>query len=210
MNNHLQIETLLLGPLNTNCYILSDGETRSAVVIDPADDGQLIYNHLTKNNLILVKILLTHGHYDHIGGIVSLKSLSNAPIFIHSLDAEMLTNPEKNFSVFIGTPYKSPEPDGFLNDGELITVGKKQVRVFHTPGHSQGSVSFACDGFVIVGDTLFNGSVGRTDFPGSSFDILIQSIQSKLLTLPDDTIAYPGHGPETTIGKERKGNPFFV
>lgn len=208
-NEELHIKTIELGPLQTNCYIVVDPNLKKAVVVDPGDEGGRIWRMIQEEGWILEKILITHGHYDHIGGVASLKKASGAEVWIHEIDSEMLENPEKNFSFFMGSSYAC-QCDGFLKENQTIPVGSSELRVLHTPGHTQGSVSFLGNGFVIVGDTLFNNSVGRTDFPGSSGSVLLDSIRNKLLVLDDTTMVYPGHGPSTTIGDERKGNPFLV
>lgn len=210
MKNSLRIVGFPLGPLQTNCYIVCEEDSRKAVVVDPADDGQRIWKILQDEEWVLEKILLTHGHIDHIGGVASLKELAGAEVWIHEKDSTMLTNPERNFSAFMGSSYTCQGADSFLEEDQVIGIGDSEIRVLHTPGHSQGSVSFLGNDFVIVGDTLFQGSVGRTDFPGSSTTELLNSIQQKLMVLDDETRVYPGHGPSTTIGQERKENPFLV
>jgi len=210
VNRHLKIMVLELGPLQTNCYILADEYSSNAVVIDPGYEGRKVGEIIQNNNWNLEKILLTHGHFDHIGGVNFLQSFTKADVWIHPNDECMLSDPDKNFSAHWGTPYQVQKPYCQLQDGINIRLGREKIEVLHTPGHSHGSVAFMCDNFVIVGDTLFNGSVGRTDFPGSSHKQLISSIQKKLLVLSDELIVYPGHGPSTTIGKEKNENPFLA
>lgn len=210
MEGSIIIESMKLGNLQTNCYIVAEQYSQKAVVIDPADEGDLIYRTLRERGWSLEKILLTHGHIDHIFGLNNLREQADAEVWIHQADSDMLADPVKNLSLFMGNAYTSREADGFLVEGEMIAFGSAEIEVIHTPGHTQGSVGFFGDGFVIVGDTLFRGSVGRTDFPGSSAEALIDSIRQKLLILPDETQVYPGHGPQTTIDEERRSNPFLA
>jgi len=210
MKSPLSITSLELGPLQTNCYIVAHDPSKKTVVVDPADDGERIARILGDREWVLERILLTHGHFDHIGGVNDLRMRTGAEVWIHAEDAEMLENAEKNFSSYLGFPCTSQKPDGFLEEDKVITLGPAEIRVLHTPGHSKGSVSFLGDGFVVVGDTLFQGGVGRSDFPGCSAELLLSSIDHKLMILPDETVVYPGHGPSTTIGRERKENPFLV
>jgi len=206
----VEIDTLELGPLGTNCYILYDKESGEAVVIDPADDAERIWQGIVGKGLELKRILLTHAHFDHIGGVAELKEKSGADICIHSDDAQMLINPERNFSLYTGRIVRCPEANIFIDDGDSFMIGGFTIKMVHTPGHTPGGMSFLGDGFVIVGDTLFRGSIGRTDLPGSSFELLIDSIKKKLMILDDEVRVLPGHGPETTIGQEREENPFLA
>jgi len=201
-------EQIEVGPYMTNCYIVSDD--KQALVIDPGDDYQMIEKYIKKNSLKVEKIILTHGHIDHIGAVAQIKKLTDAPVLIHPEDADMLTDAKANLSAYHTESFSVGPADGFLNEGDIIDLGRFQFKVLHTPGHSPGGISLATDGIVFTGDALFWGSVGRTDFPNGSHEILINSIKTKLMTLPDETIVYSGHGPQTTIGHERGINPFLI
>ena len=205
---------LTTGPLLTNCYIVACEKTFEALVIDPGFseyESNYVFSEINKHGLQVKYILNTHGHVDHISGNALMKEETKAKILIHQADAEMLSNPLKNFSLMLGSPLVSPPPDLTLKDGDVLRIGSLEFRVLHTPGHTLGSISLYCrnEKVVFTGDTLFAGSIGRTDLPGASYKALISSIKMKLLNLPDETIVYPGHGGETTIGMERKLNPFL-
>lgn len=202
-------ETLVVGPLEVNCYILAEKPGCSALIIDPGAEAERIMAVAGLNNLSVDKIVLTHAHGDHIGAVAEIKRQTNAPILIHKGDALMLTDSNRNMSAWAGIPVTAPEADQFIADGDLIECGAVRLKVLHTPGHSPGGISLVGDDFVITGDLLFAGSVGRTDFPGSSPDVLMKSIKDKILPLGDRFKIYPGHGPSSTIGMERKTN-FFL
>lgn len=200
------------GSLATNCYILGCPETKEAVVVDPGWDSADIINLLEEENLHLNYIINTHGHGDHIGANGDLKEYSGAKIFIHQADAELLTDPQKNLSAaFGGKKVTSLPADGFLQDGDVIKVGTSiALEVLHTPGHTPGGICLKGANFILTGDTLFAGSIGRTDFPGGSYEELVTSIKKKLFTLEGDYFIYPGHGPGSTLEKERTSNPFIA
>jgi hydroxyacylglutathione hydrolase len=204
------LETFQVGPLQCNCTIMGDEETHEAIVIDPGDEVSRIHRRLTALGLKLKQILVTHAHIDHVGGALKLKSLTGAPIFLNENDLTLL-NMMAAQATWLGlqTPDTAP-PDEPLIEGQHVGLENYPARVLHTPGHTQGSVClhFAPLKMVIAGDTLFAGSIGRTDLPGGNFDQIIDSIQTRLLTLPDETRVIPGHGPATTIGTERRTNPF--
>lgn len=199
-----------ISSMGENCYIVGCEETREVAVIDPGGNARGIVNVLQENELQAIYIINTHGHIDHIGGNRGVKEATGAKILIHEEDAKMLVNPASNFSFLMGTKVTSPPADQFIKDGDLIKIGNTvELQVIHTPGHSQGGVCLKAGEVIFVGDTLFQGSIGRTDFPGGSYKQLIQMIKEKLLCYDDATIAYPGHGPATTIGFERQHNPFL-
>ena len=205
------LETFPVGPLQCNCTILGDEETREAIVVDPGDEISRIHLRLKAHGLTLKQILITHAHIDHIGGALKLKSLTGAPIFLNEDDLPLLQiMAEQAAWVGVETPQTAP-PDEALTDGRRVGLDNYPAQVLHTPGHTQGSICllFAPLKMVLAGDTLFAGSIGRTDLPGGNSRQIIHSIQSRLLTLPDETIVVPGHGPATSIAIERKSNPFL-
>jgi len=202
------IHTLTVGPMQANCYLLECEETHSAIVIDPGDDAEEILDVLEKRKLNLEFIINTHGHIDHISVNADLKKKTSAKLYIHRLDADMIVNPHKNLSSFIGRDISSPSADKILEDGDNLEVGTIILKVIHTPGHSPGSICLLADESVFTGDLLFAGSIGRYDFPGSSYNQIMESL-NKIMELDDNLVVYPGHGPATTIGEERDTNPFL-
>ncbi len=203
------IETLPVGALQTNCYLIGCEESRLAAAIDPGGDAAEILAALERHHLTLQSILLTHAHFDHIGGVADLVEATRATVALHPGDLPILRakGGAALFGVFVRS---SPEPDMTLADGQVLEIGRLRIHVLHTPGHTPGHVTFyePVTRSAFDGDVLFMQGIGRTDFPGGSFKILAKSIQEQLFTLPDDTVVYSGHGPETTIGFERAHNPF--
>ncbi len=202
------IKDLVVGPIMANCYIVGCEETRKAVVIDPGADEDKILMELARLKLSVQYLLNTHGHFDHVGANKKMKAATGADILIHALDAPMLSRLSASAAAWGMIAEDSPEPDRFLEDGDTISFGNLTLEVMHTPGHTPGGVSFYTDDLVFVGDTLFAGSIGRTDFPGGNYDTLIASIHNKLFRLDDGTRVFSGHGPETSIGQEKRYNPF--
>jgi len=199
-----------VGPIEANCYIIGDEQTKEAVVVDPGAEGSRILNRLEKKGLQCKYIVLTHGHMDHVGALNEVREATGAEVMIHKADAGMLTSPSQNLSLFMGAKLKFKEADKLLEDGDKIQLGGITIEVLHTPGHTLGGICLKLDDKnIITGDTLFAGSVGRSDFPGGSHEQLINSIKTKLMAYPDDTKVYPGHGPSSTIGSEKKHNPFL-
>lgn len=204
------LRVLSVGPLATNCYVLASDTDRKAVVIDPGDDYEEIQSLLAEEELELGAVIFTHGHYDHTGAANELLSLHPAPTFVHPLDAPMLSDAFANLSAtFDQRPQSVSIEWRPAQAGEDIRVGGVILGVLHTPGHTPGGISLVGGGAVFCGDALFAGSIGRTDLLGGDHTTLIESIREKLLTLPDETIVYPGHGPATTIGIERASNPYL-
>jgi glyoxylase-like metal-dependent hydrolase (beta-lactamase superfamily II) len=191
-----------------NCFILGCKETLAAAVIDPGDEADRILMYLAESKLTLKYIINTHGHFDHVGANKPLKDATDAPILIHALDAPMLNQLSASAAAWGLAADNSPPPDRMIDEGDTIAFGKITMTVIHTPGHTPGGISLRTDGHVFVGDTLFAGSIGRTDFPGGDFETLRASIQNKLFLLGDDFQVYTGHGPQTTIDQERRSNPF--
>lgn len=202
------IKALAVGPIQANCYILGCEKTLEAAVIDPGGEADRILLALSESKLTLKYIINTHGHFDHVSANKSLKEATGAEILIHPLDAPMLNQLSSSAAMFGLSSEESPPPDRALDEGDAVTFGNITLKVIHTPGHTQGGISLHTDGAVFVGDTLFAGSVGRTDFPGGDSATLKLSIQNKLFTLGDEVAVYPGHMEATTIGQERRHNPF--
>jgi len=199
------LETVTVGPLEVNCYILGCAKTLEAVIIDPGAEGGKIKERLRKTGLSAKYIINTHGHADHIGANGEFE----LPVMIHKSDVSFLSNPAKNLSMMMGTAIFSPAANKVLGDGDKVYVGNLLLEVIHTPGHTPGSISIKCEDMVFTGDALFNEAVGRTDFPYGSQEDLLRSIREKLLVLPDSIKVYSGHGAATTIGYEREHNPFL-
>ena len=202
------VKMLPVGPIQANCFIIGCEETQQAAVIDPGGDADQILMLLAELKLTVKYIINTHGHFDHVCANKRLKEVTGADLLIHSLDAPMLAHVAASGAAFGLRGEDSPPADRTLEDGDVISVGNIDLKVIHTPGHSPGGISLYTDGMVFVGDTLFAGSVGRTDFPGGDFEVLKASIQGKLFPLGDKVKVYPGHMGETTIEMEKQYNPF--
>jgi hydroxyacylglutathione hydrolase len=201
---------LMVGPLQANCYILGCERTRQAAVIDPGGDSNRILMALSKDELRLVYIINTHGHFDHTSDNKRLKEVTGAQLIIHRADASMIVNQSRQGEMWGMELENSPAPDRYVDENDVITFGDLSLKVLHTPGHSSGGICLVTDKMVFVGDTLFAGSIGRTDFPGGDYEGLIRNVRQKIFTLGDDVVIYPGHGPRTTVGQEKRTNPFFV
>jgi len=202
------LKNLVVGPLATNCYIVGSESSKEGMIIDPGDEAEVILSNVKDLGLKIKSIVLTHGHIDHIGALKEVKEATGAEVAIHSDDAQALQ--EKSVSTLLGLSYPAPPPpDRLLKDGDSMDIGDLHFLVLHTPGHSPGCICLLGEGIIFSGDTLFNFGIGRYDLPGGSYSQLVNSIHTRLMTLPDDTAVYPGHGPDTTIGTERSGNPFL-
>jgi hydroxyacylglutathione hydrolase len=202
-----KIHTLVVGQLQTNCYIIQSQD--HALIIDPGDEPERILRYVRDLKITPSKIIATHTHFDHVLGAEGVRKVTKTPFLIHPDDLPMLQSMQSRVRQFMG--FEVPHPpkvDGYVRDGELVKVGDESLRVIHTPGHSPGSISLHGDGYVLTGDALFNQSIGRTDLPGGDLKTLLNSIREKLFKLDDETVVYPGHGPETTIGDEKLANPF--
>jgi len=208
--DRLIIKELAVGPIMANCFILGCEEKKEAAVIDPGDETDRILDALLESNLSAKTIINTHGHFDHVGGNRKLKEITGAYILIHPLDVPMLSKLSASAAAWGMSAEDSPEPDRTIEEDDTIAIGTITLKVIHTPGHTKGGISLYTDGVLFVGDTLFAGSIGRTDFPGGDYDTLIDSIQKKLFPIGDDVRVLSGHGPETTIGREKhkRNNPF--
>ena len=204
-------ETFPVGPLGCNCTILADEHTREAIVVDPGAEVSRILAALAAAAVTVRQIVVTHAHIDHIAGALALKQATGAPVLYNHADLPLVAMMDAQANwLGVATPDVRP-PDHSPSDDEILTVGTLQAQVLHTPGHTQGSVSLylPAQALLLAGDTLFSGSVGRTDLPGGNMSQLLASIHDRLLTLPDKTLVIPGHGAETTIGIERRSNPFL-
>lgn len=203
------LDSLPTGPLQVNCYIIGCERTRKAAVVDPGGDAEQILRLLHYHDLRLQLVINTHGHFDHVGGNRRLLEATGAELLIHRDDTALLTRAAAQAANFGLSAEISPAPQRELVGGERLRLGELAMEVLHTPGHTPGGICLYLEDQVIVGDTLFAGSIGRTDLPGGDHQTLINSIREKLLVLPDATVVHPGHGPATTIGREKLDNPFL-
>jgi glyoxylase-like metal-dependent hydrolase (beta-lactamase superfamily II) len=208
MTEGLLVHQLSVGPLQVNCFVVSCQKTHEAMVIDPGEEGPRILHLAESNGLDVKKVVNTHGHFDHIGANQPVKEATGATLMLHKEDLPLLQNARASAQAYGLTVSPSPDPDEFLKEGDVFSVGEHSFSIFHVPGHSPGSICLFSDGHLFVGDVLFAGSIGRTDLPGGDFDALVEGVREKLFQLPADTVVHPGHGPDTTIGREKQMNPF--
>ncbi len=203
------LETFIVGIYQENCYLVGSEKTSEAAVIDPGDEAEKILQFAQQNKLDITKILLTHCHCDHVGGVKRLKRATDAKIYLHRADLFLYEKFQEQAD-FLGFQTESlPKPDYLINDKEIIEIGDLQFKVIHVPGHSPGSVCYFTDSKIFVGDLIFAGSIGRTDLPGGSYKSLVRSARSKIFTLPDEIEIYPGHGPPTKVGIEKERTLLF-
>ena len=208
ISNGLEIHQLSVGPLQVNCFLVACLKTRDAMVVDPGEEGARILYLAESKEVNISKVVNTHGHFDHIGANQQLVDATAAKLMLHAADLPLLQNARNHAEVYGLTVAPSPEPDRLLDQGDTFEVGEHSFSVFHVPGHSPGGICLLSEGHLFVGDVLFAGSIGRTDLPGGDFDALVEGVRERLFSLPDDTVVHPGHGPDTTIGHERRMNPF--
>jgi hydroxyacylglutathione hydrolase len=205
----LKIESYCVGEHQVNSLIVWCEETKEAALFDPGAEAHRLLARMDELGLRLTRVIITHGHMDHIGEVSVVIAERKVPLAIHPLDRPKLTDPEKNLSIYIGCAVISPDANEVIEEGDVIKIGNRSLKAIHVPGHSPGSLCFYGDGFLISGDALFYQGIGRSDFPDSCEQDLYFNIKSKLYTLPENTVVYPGHGPTTTIGDERENNPFI-
>ena len=206
------LKKLVVGPFAANCYIIGSELTKEGVIIDPGDEARQILKSVKDSGLDIKFLVMTHGHIDHVGAVKEVKEATGAEVCVHTDDAKAISGQEGQLISMLvsGLSYPAPpSPDRLLNGGDSIDIGDLNFLVLHTPGHTPGGICLLGNGVLFTGDTLFNYGVGRTDLPGGSYSQLMNSLHTKLMVLPDETIVYPGHGPETTIGAERGGNPYL-
>ena len=205
----MKIIAMEVGLIGTNCYLVINEEQKTGVVIDPGGDADQILEKIKQKGITIEAIFLTHGHSDHIMAVDEVREVTGAKVYISEADADMLTKASSNLSVYMGAGREFKAADEFLVDGETITAAGLKFQVVATPGHTKGGICLLCGDTVFCGDTIFSESIGRTDLPGGSYSQILHSIKTKIMVLPDEMKLLPGHGPATTIGWERRRNPFL-
>ncbi len=204
----MNLESLVVGPIQVNCFIITCSTTQQTAIVDPGDDAERILKTCAASSLNVTTILLTHGHFDHIGAVQQIKEATGAEIILHRADEFLIAAAPMQAAAFGMPAPKTFSVDRFVAEGDDISVGELTAKVIETPGHTPGSICFHFDDGLFAGDTLFYGGIGRTDLPGGSYSQILNSIKTKLFVLPDELKVYCGHGPATTIGREKKYNPF--
>lgn len=205
----LVLEHLMVGPLQSNCFIVGEEKSGESVIIDPGGDGDIILSAVRRRQWKVIAVLNTHAHFDHTAANAAVVKETGAPLMISRDDAPQLEQAHMAANIYGLTAEQSPQADRLLDEGDVIMVGDQEIRVLYTPGHTVGGAAFMTSIGLFSGDALFAGSIGRTDLPGGDYDTLITSIREKILSLPDNTPVYPGHGPATTVGREKDENLFF-
>lgn len=205
----MKVYVLEVGMLATNCYIAVNEELKEGVIVDPGGDAERIIEQVKKLGVTIKAIFITHGHSDHIMALSEVRKATGAPVYVSREDADMLTKADRNLSIYINNGLECDPAEKFYGDGDVITVAGMEFTVYATPGHTKGGVCIKCGDIVFCGDTVFCESIGRTDLPGGSYKEILQSIKTKILPMADDVKLLPGHGPETTVGWERRRNPFL-
>ena len=205
----MKIIAMEVGVIGTNCYVVINEKQKKGVVIDPGGDADQILEKIKQKGITIEAIFLTHGHSDHIMAVDEVREVTGAKVYISEADADMLTKASSNLSVYMGAGREFKAADEFLIDGETITAAGLKFQVVATPGHTKGGICLLCGDTVFCGDTIFSESIGRTDLPGGSYSQILHSIKTKIMVLPDEMKLLPGHGPATTIGWERRRNPFL-
>ncbi len=208
--NGITVEYFPVGMMEVNCYLVYDAESKEGIVVDPGDEGSHIMHMIEDRELKVDRIVLTHGHVDHIGALEYLRKRMGMKLAIGAGDENMLTDPSLNLSSAMGSAISLGGADIKLNDGDNVGVGRYELQVVETPGHTEGGITLVGNGFVISGDLIFAGSIGRVDLPGGNYSTIINSIKSKILPLGDDFVIYPGHGPKTSVAQEKIYNPFLI
>ncbi len=206
----IRVHVMETGPLAANAYIVEHVPTKKAVVIDPGDEAEEILAGIRERELSVEAILLTHGHFDHVGAAGAVREGTGAKVHVHAADVERLRTARRQGMMFGLWVPETPPPDVLVAEGDIVRLADRVFRVVHTPGHTPGGVSYLMEGMAFVGDLIFAGSIGRTDLPGGDYDSLIAAVREKIFVLPDDTVLFPGHGPATTVGREKRTNPFFT
>lgn len=199
------IKTVITGNIEENCHLIWD-KNKHCLVIDPGDDCSHILNVIEMHHLFVEKIVLTHGHYDHVGAVNELKKATGAIVIAHEEEQELILNPDLSLARYISPDFSIPEVDAYMKEGDRISVGDLSFTVMHTPGHTQGGMCLYGHGVLFSGDTVFYGTLGRWDFPTGNLSKLVHSITKRIFSLPDETVIYSGHGPATTVGAEKKQN----